>query len=54
MENRTSVGIRLLEGEPDFLAWFVANYPEEAKMLFTRYLRHIAYQRHMKRRNQSK
>jgi hypothetical protein len=51
MENRASVGIRLTENEPDFMSWFAIYHPELAQMLFTRYLRHIAHQRHLKRRN---
>lgn len=49
MQNRTSVGIRLVEGEPDFLEWFATHHPEEAKMLFNRYLRHIIYLRRTNR-----
>lgn len=49
MQNQTSVGITLKPGEPDFMQWLATYHAEEAKMLFNRYLRYIAFQRHTNR-----
>lgn len=49
MENRTSVGIKLKEGEPDFITWFATTYPVSAKYLFKKYLEYIALRRNTNR-----